>query len=373
MKRIGIFGGTFNPVHIEHVRTANAVIKELCLDALFIVPTNIPPHKNVIPASGEHRLKTLELAFKDQPKVIVSDAELNVSGKSYSYITAENFRKKYADAEIFLIIGRDMLLDFKTWKNPERILAAVDLAVVGREGYYCDEGAEREYFIRRFGKEFISLDFVGREVSSTYIRTYLAFGLRPEGIDKDVFEYIVKNGVYPPDKYQKFILENLTEKRIVHTANVVVTALKKARELDLDEEKIRIACTLHDCAKYLNPNDFKDFTLPAGVPRPVVHAFLGAFVAEKTLGVTDGEILDAIRYHTSGKPKMSDLAKLVFTADMIEPDRTYEGVEILREKYERDFNDCFLTCLKEEVIHLKNRGGEIYSETLNAFDYYIKE
>lgn len=372
MKRIAIFGGTFNPVHVEHVKTVVAAIDELKLDKIFIVPTFLPPHKNVSPASGTDRINMLKIAFRGEKKAEISDFELKSEGKSYSYITAEHFRSLYPDAEIFMIVGGDMLKDFKTWKNPERILNAVRLAAVRRENYEFDEMAEREYFKSAFKKDFTLLNFVGKEISSTEIRTYLAFNIKPQGVDEKVIDYINKNAVYPPDVYQKYILKHLPEKRVIHTANVVICALKKAKELGLDYEKVRIAATLHDCAKYDDYRDYKDFELPKDVPPPVVHAFLGAFVAEKVLGIKDAEILDAIKYHTSGKAEMSTLSKLIFVADMIEKGRSYDGVDILREQYEQDFESCFRLCLKEEVQHLLNKKQYIYAETLNAYDYYVE-
>ena len=373
MKRIVIFGGTFNPVHTEHVKTAVACLKELKADKIIIVPTFMPPHKNVSPASGTDRLNMLKIAFRNVKNAEISDFEISGGGKSYSFITAEHFKSLYPDAELFMIVGGDMLKDFKTWKNPERILDAVSLAVVSREDYACDYHKEREYFNRVFGKDFTVLDFTGKTVSSTEIRTAIAFGFKPHGLDGGVYDYIKEHSVYPPDKYQRYILKKLPERRIIHTANVVVCALKKAKELNLDYEKVRLAATLHDCAKYDDYRDYPEFKLPAAVPPPVVHAFLGAFVAEKVLGITDAEIVDAIRYHTSGKAEMSTLSKLIFVADMIEKGRDYEGVEILRAEYERDFESCFRLCLKEEVLHLLNKEQYIYSETLKAYDYYVKE
>ena len=134
------------------------------------------------------------------------------------------------------------------------------------------------------------------------------------------------------------------------------------------------ACTLHDCAKYVAPDSVEGFNLLEQMPRPVVHAFLGAYIAEHRLNIKDAEIIDAIRYHTSGKAKMSKLSKLVFVADMIEEGRSYEGVEKLRELYQSDdFESCFRECLKEEYQHLLNKKGEIFIETENAYNYYIKD
>ena len=124
--------------------------------------------------------------------------------------------------------------------------------------------------------------------------------------------------------------------------------------------------------EYLSLKDFPSFTIDADVPPPVVHAFLGAYVAEHVLNITDTEVLDAIRYHTSGRAKMSNLEKLIFVADMVEEGRTYLGVEKLRKAYyEDDFEKAFIQCLKEEVLHLLNKKQYIYYRTLEAYEYYV--
>lgn len=375
MKRIGVYGGTFNPVHVEHVRLATRAVSQLNLDKLFIIPTFLSPHKATAPIDAKYRLEMLKLAFAGQDKIEVSDYEIEKQGKSYSYLTIEHFKEKYRESSLFILVGEDMLSDFKTWRNPERILELSDLAVFGREDFSLDYDKENEYFLSRFKKSFIRLDAVGKSISSTEIRLRVVLGLSTDNlIDKKVREYIDKNALYKKDAYTEFLRENLTEKRLVHTINVVVTAMKKAKDLGLDENKVYLSALLHDCAKYLDPKDYKDFVLPKGVPAPVVHSFLGAFVAEKVLGITDVEILDAIRFHTSGKAEMTTLGKLIFVADMVEKDRNYEGVEILRKLYaQSDFEKCFIECLKEEFLHLLNKKQYIYEQTLEAFRYYVKE
>ena len=373
MEKIGILGGTFNPVHKEHVSVAKSAIKELGLDKLFVMPTFLSPHKNSIPASPIDRLNMLKIAFKDDEKVEVCDFEILSEGKSYTYKTVEHFKEKGYE-KIYFIMGGDMLTDFKTWKFPERILSACDIAVFERENFCTDFDGEREYFKSHFNKEFVKLNYLGKDASSTKIRVYSAFGLKAEeDLPDGVFEYITENGLYSADKYEKFIKEHLPIKRVIHTANVVITAMQKAKPLGLDENKVRLAATLHDVAKYLDYKSVEGFVLPDGVPEPVVHAFLGAFVAQKYLGVDDEEVLDAIRYHTSGKAEMSLLGKLIFVADMVEEGRDYEGVDKLRALYKKDdFEKCFIECLKEEFLHLINKKQYIYCETINAFAYYVK-
>lgn len=373
VERIGIFGGTFNPVHNEHVTLAKAAVKELALDRLIVMPTFCPPHKNMPSVSAEDRVNMLKLAFAGAEKIEIGDYEINRGGKSYTYLTVEHFKKE-TRGEIFFIVGADMLGDFKTWKEPERILAAATLAAFGRENFNADYAAETEYFYKNFGKDFIKLTYSGKRASSTEIRVYSSLGLDISGMtEESVARYIREKGLYKGGKNEDYVKAVLPEKRLIHTADVAVCALKKAKELGVSPEKALAAAVLHDCAKYAAPEDYKDFCLPEGVPEPVVHSFLGAFIAENVLGVKDEEILDAVRYHTSGKADMSALGKLIFVADMIEKGRNYEGVEKLRALYEKDFSECFKECLKEEVLHLKNKKSYIYVETLNAYDCYVKD
>ncbi len=374
MKRIGILGGTFNPVHREHILLARAAKSQLNLDKLIVMPTYISPHKDSKPAPSIDRLNMLKLAFSDDDGIEVSDYEINKKGKSYTFETVEHF-KNQEDAEIFFICGSDMLTDFKTWRNPQRILDACTLAVFGREDFFTDYSYESEYFTKTFNKKYVKLNHIGKKLSSTKLRVYSMFSLSLDGLtDQKVENYIKENNLYQGDKYIEFVKTVLPQKRLIHTANVLVTALKKVKELNLDEQKVIISCTLHDCAKYLDYKDFEGFLIDDDMPSPVIHAFLGAFIAENRLGIKDKEIVDAVRYHTSGRANMTMLEKLVFVADMICEERDYEGVDYLRSLYEKsDFEHCFRECLREEYIHLQNKKGNIYFETLNAFNYYINQ
>ena len=128
--RIGIFGGSFDPVHIEHVRLAEAAVESLALDALLIMPAHTPPHKTdkALSSDGD-RLEMCRLAFEGCKKTQVSDYEMRAGGTSFTYLTCRHFRRLYPEAKLYWLVGTDMLRDFPSWKNPEEILSLATLAV----------------------------------------------------------------------------------------------------------------------------------------------------------------------------------------------------------------------------------------------------
>ncbi|MCQ2399498.1 MAG: nicotinate (nicotinamide) nucleotide adenylyltransferase, partial [Clostridia bacterium] len=161
--KIGIFGGTFDPVHNEHVNTVKTAIKELGLDRLYVIPAYVSPFKRgVTVTSPADRMEMVRLAFKDAgEKVIVSDYEIEKGGSSYTYETVLYLKKFFPHDNLYLIVGGDSLSTFRTWCKPEVIMKNADLAVVDRNFNYTALETERKKFRHAFGKEFIKLEYVG--------------------------------------------------------------------------------------------------------------------------------------------------------------------------------------------------------------------
>ncbi len=374
--RIGIFGGSFDPIHSEHISLARQAVSDLALDQLFVMPAANPPHKpwKTLTPDGD-RLQMCRLAFAGDEKITVSDYELTKGGVSYTYLTIEHFRAEYPTAELFFLVGTDMLRNFSLWKNPERILENCSLAVCARaedEGWAVEE---QSAFEARYGKKFIVLSYKGKDVSSTQIRVLAGAGVDlTEYTDEQVAEYIRANNLYEIDGAVKS-LSLQKPSRAAHSVRVAMLAAKRANELKISESKAIGAALLHDCAKNL-PLDsplLEGFTLPENCPPAVAHQYAGEYVAQKVLGVTDPEVLSAIGCHTSGKIAMSPLDKLIFLADLVEDERTYQGVERLRALFWKDIDECLLVSLQETVEYLLRSGQPIYEKTLSAKDYYEKE
>ena len=188
---IGIFGGTFNPPHLGHLIVAEYVRAMLSLDVVYFVPSFISPHKR----RGEdrlakHRLNMVRLAIRKNAVFASSDFEIKQKDTSYTYRTIENFKKRFRHSRLFVLLGADNFVDFKTWKYPDRIGELATVVVMSRPmhvpGTRANAGLSAKF-----------IEVPGIEISSTDIRNRVRRGksiryLVPDAVEK----YIMKNGVY---------------------------------------------------------------------------------------------------------------------------------------------------------------------------------
>lgn len=371
MEKIGIFGGSFNPVHSEHVKIALGAIKELELDKLLVIPTYVSPHKQTaIVESGEDRLNMLKLAFSGIEKVEISDYEVSSKGVSFTYLTILHFKNLYPNATFYFIMGSDMLENFPTWKNPEIIAKNAELVLLDRKGDVHLNETSIKRVKELFNKDVIHLSTEGENLSSTEIRLRIKLDLDLEGvISSSVLDYIRTNNLYKKDKYYNYVCKVLPKKRKVHVLGVILTAKKLAKLLGESEEKAELASLLHDIAKYEDVKKYLDI-LPPNCTEEVAHQFIGENIAKTLLKIDDVDVLNAIKYHTTGRANMSTLEKIVYVADLIEPSRKYQMVGYLREVIDKDFNVGFKICVKEVLDFLKIGGGEIYYLTEECYNYY---
>ncbi len=371
---IAIFGGSFDPVHAEHVNMARAAVTALGADKLIAVPAYLAPHKHGAAASAEDRLAMAKLAFSAVKNCEVSAYECNAGGVSYTYRTLGYFRRRYPDAELYLLVGSDMLRDFYTWREPETILSLAELVVCYREGDAPLKGEQLRFAVK-FKKKYRLLPFTGRDISSTKARVLCALGedVRPY-LPEDVIDYIEGHELYRIAGVKK-ALGYLKPARRKHTVRVALLAAELARKNGVSEQKIVQAAAMHDAAKNLplTAPELAGFAPPADTPAPVVHQYAGAYLAEHVLGVQDEEVLGAIRYHTTGKPNMSVAEKIVFLADMLEAGRDFPQVKKLRACLaEKSLDECMYRCLKHQVRYLKKGKGELCPLTLQAYEYYAR-
>ena len=198
--RIGIYGGSFSPVHNGHVAAARAFMEQMWLDILYIIPANVPPHKSMEgDADVWQRLRMCELAFGDIEGVIVSDIEARREGKSY---TVDTLRALYSpDNRLFLMMGTDMLLTLDTWREPEEIFRLCYPVYMRREQSdpILDQRIVSKIaeYQQKYGKVVRRITGDVIPVSSTQIRTAVANGLDISSLVPSAVEkYIHEQGLY---------------------------------------------------------------------------------------------------------------------------------------------------------------------------------
>ena len=384
--KVAIFGGSFDPVHTQHVRLAQSAIESLQLDKLYVMPAKAPPHKPYKKMLADaHRIAMCKLAFSGVPEVEISDYELSRGGTSYTYLTCKHFKELYPNANLFWLVGTDMLRDFPTWKNTQDILSCATLAVCARAE--AGEWLEREQqaFFNRFQTHFAVIEDNCNPVSSTQVRVLAAAGEDTASlVGEKVAAYIREHKLYEIAGASE-ALALLPEKRKAHVIRVAALAAARAGALKMDERQVLTAALMHDSAKYLSLESplLSGFTLKSEwgeVPQAVLHQFTGAYLAQNRFGVTDEDVLSAVRFHTSGRENMSLLEKLIFLADMLEEGRKFEGVERLRKLFWKDsssaenaLDEAMQEALKCSVRFVESKGEGVYPLTLHALKYYQKQ
>lgn len=198
-QRIGVFGGTFDPVHSAHVALGEAAIKEANLRKLIVVPARVQPFKQGKKVAEDyHRETMVKLAFMDNDNVEVSDYEMKSDGLSYTIKTLKNIKETYPEDEIFFISGTDSFLDMDTWYRGEEILSKFSLAVAVRPGYKEYElNAKIEEYNKKYGTHVIKIRTQMMPISATDIRERLAAGEAiSDLVPPQVERYIEGNGLY---------------------------------------------------------------------------------------------------------------------------------------------------------------------------------
>lgn len=388
MERIGIFGGTFNPPHVGHIRAAQAAVQALGLDRLLMIPVNYAPHKKLPEGSPtpEQRLQMLRIACGDDPALRPSDLEIDRGGTSYTYETVEQVRSVYPDAKLFLLMGSDMFLTFHNWKDPQRILDQATLAVFCRG--HKDERAKitvKKQEMEAAGHEVCLIDHEPVDISSTQLRRLLAFQCAGEFLPAGVGEYIQQEKLYdvnadwkhlPMEKLERVVISLLKPNRVAHVLGCRDTAARLAHIWGVDETDAARAGMLHDVTKALDGplqltlcreygKILSDFS--RRYPK-TLHALTGSLVSQRIFGENDA-VVAAIESHTTGKAAMNMLEKIIYVADYMEPNRDFPGVERLRYLAETDMDAALKLGLEMTLEHLKNQGAEVSPESRQALEY----
>ena len=383
--KIGIFGGSYDPVHLGHIWTARSVCRELELDKLFMVVAADPPHKpNGKRLPGSLRYRMLDSVLKNEESIFPSDVELKREGKSYTVDTVSLYKDRYRGAELYLIVGGDMLESFHTWREPAKILSMCTLVAVTRPDEQRDMRAIADNVESTLGGRVLLSDYVGPLISSTEVRRRMYEAI-PVGtmvaMNTELFMY--ENALYMPQELRDIrsrLAERLKRKRLNHTMLTACEAVKLAANYGVDTQKARLAAILHDCIKlpnkdliaYCDSNHY-DITEEERQNPYLIHSRLGAVIANEEFGVTDPEVLSAIMNHTLGRVGMTMLDKIIYVADKIEPSREYGGIDDIRDLAYEDIDKAMLLVMEHSARYTLASGRDVTPSTQAVLDYLKQE
>ena len=387
MERIGIYGGTYNPPHIGHMRAAEYAIEALSLDRLLLIPTGVSPHKEMASgASSADRLEMLRLSAAGLEKAEVSDIEIRREGRSYTVDTLRQLKAENPGAELVLLMGTDMFLSFLSWREPEQIMKLATLAV-----FFRGEKGEQT----KIEAQKLSLESLGARVelvqnpvtaiSSTDLRRMLVFGCADPFLMPGVDDYIRERGLYGTGKNRKNlsmeeleaeVVALLNPNRVAHVLGCRDCAIELAWLYGENETDAARAGLLHDitkaidgplqltlCAEYGMILD----TFSRKYPK-TLHALTGSLVARRIFGENEN-VVSAICHHTTGRANMTKLEKIIYIADYVERNRDFPGVEEMRKLAYTDLDAAVLMGLQSAVAHVRRQGQGLAPATVEALEY----
>ena len=388
MKKMGLFGGSFDPIHQGHIEMLERLAEALELDGVMLMPTFVPPHKiRESMAAAEHRLAMCRLAVEGHPNWQVSDLELTREGASFTVDTLTALCRQYPDTRWYLITGADMFVTLRTWYRFEEIARMAVLCTVPREG--TDTAALTAYAagLTAEGVECYVDPNPVLTVSSTEIRSRVVAGESLTGLVPDaVAQYIAQQGLYretagmknrtQDEQFIDIIRTRLTDYRFRHSLCVAEEARRLAQRYGGDPDRAYTAGILHDIMKDTDRATQWQMMEQYGVALDPVeqksptlwHARSGEVFLRHILGVTDEEILRAVRYHTTGRAGMTLLEKILFVADFTSADRNYPDVDVMRRHAEDSLDGAILYGVAYTIRDLVDQSRAVHPDTVALYN-----
>lgn len=391
MKKMGLFGGSFDPIHQGHIEMALRLAEERELDGVLLMPTFVPPHKiRESMASAEHRLAMCRLAAEGHPQLEVSDLELTREGASFTVDTLETLTAMYPDTRWYLFTGADMFVTLRSWYRFEDIARMAVLCTIPRDGTDTAKLAECAAQMQAMGAECYVSSRPVMTVSSTEIRNRAVAGEPLDGlVPSAVAEYIRQHGLYRQnqgmqtqsrdEQFIEIIRARLSDYRFRHSLCVAEEARRLATKYGADPDKAYTAGILHDIMKDTDPTTQMALLGDYGVALDTVeqssptlwHAVCGEVFLRHILHVDDEEILQAVRYHTTGRAGMSLLEQVLFVADFTSADRNYSDVDVMRRYAEESLVKAIRYGVDYTIRNLMDQRRAVHPDTLAVYNDVI--
>ena len=378
-ERIGILGGTFDPIHQGHIQMALSVLDTVKLNQLLIMPSGSPPYKSCA-ASAEDRWKMVVMACSQDSRLIPSRMEIDRKGAVYTIDTLKAIQKEHPKAEIYYVIGADALMKLQNWHRMEEVLPLCTFLVCPRAASAEPVAfSEEKNRLTALGARIQIVKMHPLTVSSTALRQAMAEGEPTPLLEPYIREFCGCKGLYgiarrieEADDWLEKLFQALNPKRYAHSLSVAFTARRLARIHGINPLQAEQAGLLHDCAKCMPMKEMRRIAVEHSLTSDpfilessaLLHSLVGAWVARNEYGMADPEALDAIAYHNTGRPGMSPLAMCVCLADFIEPMReSYPLRENVRLLSELSLERALLMSLEGTQEYVVSRGKYLHPRT----------
>lgn len=369
---IVIYGGSFDPPHKGHLALAAAALRQLKPSALYFVPGFRTPFKDFrpVPFSGRKamlRAALAEAGLAGRPEVRISSFEARLGRVVYTYETLEHFRRLHPGAPLYFLMGSDCLAGFKDWKRWRSILKTAKLLAGLRPGQPPGRGVP-----------FTPLAGSFPRVASSGLRAGLFAGDKPRGLHAGVQKIIDARGLYLGRERGR-LSRLVTPGRFAHSVETARLALSLAPALGLPAQKAALAALLHDCARDMAVPALIRYSLKKAPRTPLLrtlikeapvllHAWAGAGRARAEFGITDPEILEAVRLHATGAPGMGPLARLIYVCDLACPGRTFREAALVRKLAFADFEAAFRAANYVKLVYAFSGGGWVHPLSISLWN-----
>jgi nicotinate-nucleotide adenylyltransferase len=385
--KLGILGGSFNPVHLGHLFIADKALAALKLDRVVMIPANISPFKLVeegipIGCSPGDRLEMLAAAVAGDSRLTVDDCEIKREGVSYTIDTLKDITARYTpDDKPFLIIGDDLAGDFPKWRDSKDILQLADIVIA------------RRLNSKKIKYPFPNISVVNdvMDISSHTIRQMISEGkdwksLVPAAVaaiieDKRLYGY-AETGPESEGCSHKAVLriekearETLSMERFLHSRNTAILASDLCLRFGLDPVAGYLAGIAHDLCKQFDPQNMLKLVKSDGrkisaleKDRPnLLHGRAAAVLLTERFSIHNKDILEAVACHTSGSENMGPLAKVIYIADKTEVSRNIDPA-LRKMLYDSDLDSILFAVVKKTISKLQSKKLDLSEDTLKLLE-----
>lgn len=389
MGKIGVYGGSFNPIHLGHIRAAESAAEALDLDQILLIPASTPPHK-ILPdfsPTGAQRLELICRSVVEYPRLQASDIELLREGPSYTVDTLTQLKALHPGDGLYLLIGTDMFLSLHRWYRPDEICRLANIVCFSRAD--ADDPETLRSQARNLEENLHArvsvLPNEPLEMSSTTVRRMLFFDCAEDYLAPAALQYIRENRLYGVNRdwthltYDRLKVRSLSlhkPQRIAHAIGVSETAVRLAERYGARVDYAMRAGILHDMTKALDgPEQLRlcrrygiELTPFEETHPKLLHSKTGAAAAVHIFGEREETAL-AINWHTTGHADMTLLEKILYIADYAEPNRCFDGVEKIREVLYRDLDLALYRGFCMSLEELEREGKPLDRHSIEACDF----